>query len=352
LEKHPQALLVRGVRVKEATQVARWSFKHRTLSIAVAQLNDDTSEEDEHLQVCEQVCQVTITLPPTTASVASTLQSTFDSIAKFDRCASRFNALATNLHTKAIAMVSQRPKNPTREGNACCSTGSEHHVEPIVEGLQLLEQPNLMYGAPAISTGQLWWPAAVAMVRTLRAHPNLLPAHVPFKALEIGSGMGLVGMFVAKTWPQASVLLSDVETALPLLSKNVAANFAQDAGTLDRISVQALPWGPVGETECASLVVTLDVVLGSDVCYRRDLTELVLWTLCRLRAPCTLISLGDREGSRDHFVSACALHGIILGAQWHFSGSEVERPNLIMAQSGVYMYELILPGSTSSDALD
>mmetsp|Transcript_27056 Transcript_27056/g.77641 ORF Transcript_27056/g.77641 Transcript_27056/m.77641 type:complete len:419 (+) Transcript_27056:173-1429(+) len=351
---HAEALVIGGVYMEEATAVARWNVKRRTLRIAVKHASvpnlstlppSQRLEESDRETAPSSVREAWTSSAAREAAVESSLQDTFASITEFDCCAKRMSALAGKLHNTALALVSQ-DNSVARSTETAAEKANICDCEPIsLEGLTLFEDSSRMYASPAISTGQVWWPAGLAMTRFLREHSHVLPASGPFSVLEIGSGLGLLGMFVAKHWPEASVLLTDVETALPPLARSVATNFSDEE--MERVKVQALPWGPVGEAECTA-VGAPDVVLGSDVCYRRDLTELVLWTVCRLGAPCALIALADREGSLDSFADSCVRHNITFEERGHFRGSELKREDVLTAQTDIYIYQLFVPSTHSS----
>lgn len=351
---HSDALVVRNVHVDAGTPAAKWSIKSRTLRVAVTCDLVSPMLLPLQLPMYSHSSNVDVGVPPRMAetvthreaSVANSLQSTFASIAEFNRSADRIDALASAVHSKTMAVIGRRTSASCGKDMSDLQVEDAVDCEPIcVEGLALFEDSERMYGPPTVSTGQQWWPAGLAMLRLLREHPEVVPGDRPCKVVEIGSGLGLVGMFVGKHWPNSSVLLTDMERALPALVKGVVANFPEEE--LERVKVQALPWGPVGKTECEEIGMP-DVVLGADVCYRNDLTDLALWTLCRLRAPCTLIAIADREGAVHNFTTACARCGITFGAPWHVPGSEVERAALLFASHDIFIFRLFCPRRVAS----
>ena len=76
--------------------------------------------------------------------------------------------------------------------------------------------------------------------------------------LELGSGCGAVGMYVAKRG--ATVVLSDLPRALPLLRRNLLANGLN-------CSACALPWGARELPQEVAERLPFDVVLASDCSY-------------------------------------------------------------------------------------
>ena len=74
--------------------------------------------------------------------------------------------------------------------------------------------------------------------------------------LELGSGCGAVGMYVAKRGAQ-QVVLTDLPPALALLRRNLSANGL-------RCSACALPWGQRELPTEVSSQLPFDFVLASD----------------------------------------------------------------------------------------
>lgn len=387
----PEALVLRDVQVDVGAGAVRWSSRRHTLRAAIRHGISIESRpctgSEEAVNAATPTCEALEALEATVASTASpytcgqnvplaadpsetgreqtargtsdassvseALQGAFAAIKEFDRRVSRVSQFAARVHEKTLAVVGRDAATEPQatspaDGGAVEGPAPPPTLHPIsVEGLQLVEDPEMMYGSWVVSTGQILWPAASALIRTLRAEPGLLPDHGgPFRVLEIGAGLGAPGLFIAKHWPMASVVLTDVEGALPLLAKNVATAFPEGAPGIERVELAALPWGPTGEAACAALERP-DVVLGSDICYRRDLMDLVLWTLCRLRAPRAVLALADRSGSLEDFAAECARREIkVVGTPWKFEGADIWRLDAgvqHMAQTDVYVYNLEVP---------
>ncbi|KAG7392692.1 hypothetical protein PHYPSEUDO_015081 [Phytophthora pseudosyringae] len=114
------------------------------------------------------------------------------------------------------------------------------------------------------------------------------------KVVELGAGVGLVGMALAALG--ACVTLTDQEYALPLLTKNVAVNFLR--GGAYKPSVIATSVAPVVE-ECQwgepfqsggsleAWTKCTDLVVFSDVLYHASAFLLLIETLHQLVSPTT-----------------------------------------------------------------
>ena len=95
----------------------------------------------------------------------------------------------------------------------------------------------------------------------------------PFKGksvLELGAGCGLVGIVLAKLGA-ASVTLTDLEPALPLLSENIQLNKAHAC------NASALSWG--SSEALRALTPPFDYVIGADIMYIIEVIDLLVVTL-------------------------------------------------------------------------
>lgn len=129
----------------------------------------------------------------------------------------------------------------------------------------LLGLPSLLPPAPA---GE---PPHRARVRgrcgELREHllPLLRRSEPPLSLLELGAGVGLTSLKLAGSLP-GSYVATDLESALPLLEANIAANASSHASS--RVSAAPLRWGDADHH--ASLRAVLPppaVVLAADCVY-------------------------------------------------------------------------------------
>ncbi|GMF26032.1 unnamed protein product [Phytophthora fragariaefolia] len=113
------------------------------------------------------------------------------------------------------------------------------------------------------------------------------------KAVELGAGVGLVGMTLAVLGAQ--VVLTDQEYALPLLAKNVDVNFRDKVDVDDTLpkfvapAVEECQWGEPFKlgSSLASWKKSADVVVFSDVLYHASAFLLLIETLHELVSPST-----------------------------------------------------------------
>lgn len=96
------------------------------------------------------------------------------------------------------------------------------------------------------------------------------------KVVEVGSGTGLVGIFVAQLG--AKVTLTDQRPALPLLAYNAKANNVECV-------VRELDWGEKPSINKEDV----DVIICSDCIYDEDLVEILAKTIAALARPDTEI---------------------------------------------------------------
>lgn len=129
--------------------------------------------------------------------------------------------------------------------------------------IRLLEDPT---GTLAGGNGATLWDCSIALTRALAERydgRDLTGSTV----LELGAGLGLVGMAMAAMG--ARVLTTERPIALPLLRRNVEHNQEVTGG---RVAVAELSWG-AGQTRALlaernkSGAPTFDIVVGSDVVF-------------------------------------------------------------------------------------
>ncbi|GMF15532.1 unnamed protein product [Phytophthora lilii] len=134
------------------------------------------------------------------------------------------------------------------------------------------------------------------------------------RVVELGSGTGYVGLMIAACFKPAHVYLTDLHTHIRGLERNVQRNAAAiHAGV--QVHVSELSWGST-EQEASLLesiastsdsadnleAAPVDVILGTDVAYLRELYDPLLHTINRLATARTLILLGlNRADTRLTF---------------------------------------------------
>ena len=126
--------------------------------------------------------------------------------------------------------------------------------------LTLLEDPT---GSLAGGNGATLWDSSLALTNFLAYHyenTDLSRKNV----LELGAGVGLVGMALASMG--ANVVVTERDIALPLLRKNVDRNVKVTGG---RVEVAELSWGGDSMQRLieARKGVPFDIVVGSDIIF-------------------------------------------------------------------------------------
>ncbi|TMW55556.1 hypothetical protein Poli38472_010438 [Pythium oligandrum] len=113
--------------------------------------------------------------------------------------------------------------------------------------------------------------------------------------VELGSGTGFVGLMTAVCFQPSDVIVTDLQSHVECLQHNITRN-AHHFRDRVRVDARELSWGS-SEHEDA-LVGSfgagrgVDIILGTDVAYLRELYEPLLHTLRRLAHSKTLILLG------------------------------------------------------------
>ncbi|RQM18930.1 hypothetical protein B5M09_009401 [Aphanomyces astaci] len=134
----------------------------------------------------------------------------------------------------------------------------------------------------AASHGHLVWDAALVLADYMQQVYSKSTDLSCCRAVELGAGIGLVGM-VLSALGCMEVTLTDQPYCLPLLDKNVDANFGP-AGP--RPLVKALQWG-----EDATDGSQVDLIVASDVLYNASVFAALVHTLDALATPATHIFL-------------------------------------------------------------
>ncbi|CAE8590220.1 unnamed protein product [Polarella glacialis] len=161
-------------------------------------------------------------------------------------------------------------KGPRLEQDFCCETdgeasGSSTTLEAALNlrivgsednELRILEDSQ---GIWANGNGATIWDSALLLADFLRHQPALgrLPGS-GLRALELGAGLGLVGLTLAKLGAQ--VVATERALALPLLRRNVAENSLDDA-----VRVEELFWGSKHMPTWVYDSAPFDIVVGSDL---------------------------------------------------------------------------------------
>jgi predicted nicotinamide N-methyase len=181
-------------------------------------------------------------------------------------------------------------------------------------------------------TGMKVWPVSLRILSQLCDPSCALlrrrggsPSAAPLRVLELGAGVGLLGLALAAARADVSVLLTDpgvevhfedgVSNTLDWLRANVAAN--ADA-TRGRASAGQLLWGCGEHLEQISALGPFDLVLGSDLLYDPDMYPALRSTLDALVGEGGVAVLGftSRLGTESRFLTLAA-ERFAVETTWH-----------------------------------
>ncbi|ETW08061.1 hypothetical protein H310_02428 [Aphanomyces invadans] len=138
----------------------------------------------------------------------------------------------------------------------------------------------------AASHGHLVWDAALVLADYMQQVHAKATTLESCRAIELGAGIGLVGMVLAALGCM-EVTLTDQPYCIPLLAKNVEANFG-DTVSVVRPRVKALQWGQLVDDEMER---KMDLIVASDVLYNASVFPDLIHTLDALANPTTQIFL-------------------------------------------------------------
>ena len=110
------------------------------------------------------------------------------------------------------------------------------------------------------------------------------------RALEVGSGLGTVGLALATTLDSAEVVLTDCQPAIKMLEANIDNNKAL-VGSNVKVKAQTLEWGQHEKDTVGSF----DIIFGSDLLYGDESSyQPLVDTLKTLMRQEAMIMLGVR----------------------------------------------------------
>lgn len=194
-----------------------------------------------------------------------------DSASDQDDQASLLSTLLTDLTSAAMRAMSRIFTIPT-------STG---------EGFTLtLHEPSIT----ADNLGMKTWVSSFLLSRRLHTildtAPQLIPAATaspdngrPHRALELGSGTGLVGMsYAALHGKSATIHLTDLPTIVPNLAHNVALNVELLMRTQATVSTGVLDWSITPE-QPPTPDQQYDIILAADALYSPSHPKLLVDTI-------------------------------------------------------------------------
>jgi len=121
------------------------------------------------------------------------------------------------------------------------------------------EQHGSDSGGFVSGTSSVIWPVALLLSRHLCENPELVRGK---KCIELGAGIGIVGMVAAALGAEC-VIVTDLPEAQPLLERNAALARARSAAVCS-VSAASLPWGDGASIDAVGRG-EFDVVLAADV---------------------------------------------------------------------------------------
>lgn len=135
----------------------------------------------------------------------------------------------------------------TESGNTNTELASSVHMAGCGASVKLL-QPN--HSNNIEGTGGVAWGCAPALCTILAGSASCYPnattsdnlVEIDFSdkvVLELGSGTGALGLWIATKWPSTTVILSDLSETMPNLRENIAANNLQSRCTASELAFGA-----------------------------------------------------------------------------------------------------------------
>ena len=157
----------------------------------------------------------------------------------------------------------------------------------------LFEPRSVVLQDPTLSErngeGMLWG-AGILLATLIDARPALVNQR---RVIELGAGVGLVSMVAQLHGPLSMVATEQPGAAMAWLKRNHAAN--PDAGAMQ---CKSLFWGTANARSFQAGPV--DLILGADIMYARDVHGLLLETLLELATVDTEILLAHDDSSVPH----------------------------------------------------
>ena len=183
----------------------------------------------------------------------------------------------------------------------------------LVDGKKLREETRTIAGVqrvcivtdpgndhfPSVGAEKMW-PAAERLCQYLIERETRGGRAVIGTTVELGAGCGVPGVLLAHRGSRT--YLTDLPWLLPLTELNVAANF--EADDPQRPVVAALRWGC--QADLTALPSAPELVIGSDVVYRKEHVPGLLDTLSALDGATTVLSVQHRGSAGSHDVGILA----------------------------------------------
>jgi predicted nicotinamide N-methyase len=163
------------------------------------------------------------------------------------------------------------------------------------------ELPDSNRGGP--TTGHRVWDAAVVLalfLRSGRGRGLLAEIGEGARVLELGAGLGLPGLDLARAGLVQRVTLSDGNDRLVAQLRRAASRVHQKRGVPPtELRVQRLDWSVASELAAVQEQRAAEVCLGSDLCYKACDVEPLAAALDRMRSRLTLLAAPTTRVASD-----------------------------------------------------
>jgi len=285
----------------------------------VQALEDDltNSHEDSAMKCQDEILQATvqhclcIEYPPPRSYIHSFLKKFINMI---DESNSEIHHTALDLYTDLMS------KSETQE-----SGYRTYFLDDGATSISLKENVSIISDG---TTGLCTWQAAFYLAEWCLANSDQINGK---KVVELGSGLGLVGLTCWKKCKPSSLILTDFHPkVLETLVHNVGNQFSKE-GTISNsdewgthfrlsdaiLSVQFLDWIAFSERNSNDHHIEGEIILASDVVYDLDIIPSLTTTLSKL------LSRTTSSGIRPVAIIACTIRN--EETERHFLSQIVER---------------------------
>ncbi|CAL1281558.1 unnamed protein product [Larinioides sclopetarius] len=176
------------------------------------------------------------------------------------------------------------------------SENSGYHSYKIDEKCTVTLQENSCFVAKSTTGLQTWEAAKYLSEWCIRNKSHFENKTI----LELGSGIGLLGIIILKFCNPKKYIFSDKsEEVLKLLSSNIKINFKNHVNTF--VEQRQLMWADISDEEAE--VISPDVILGTDIVFDIDTIGSLIQALNILmikKGTCTYIASTIRNPETNH----------------------------------------------------
>ncbi|KAJ7115929.1 putative methyltransferase-domain-containing protein [Mycena epipterygia] len=155
--------------------------------------------------------------------------------------------------------------------------------------------------------------------------PSFLSSSEPLHILELGAGTGIASIVLGALRPDDRIIATDVESAMPLLQHNIAANDS-------RVEAAVLDWDEEEFPDCVRESGAFDIIIMADVTYNTASFPVLVRTLKGLvnlssQRPRIILGYKERDtGERTlwEMAKAAGIDLKLIGQQSGSGGMAVE----------------------------